>query len=147
MVTMTSTLRCLPSSLQTWEFWRASSRVGTRIMAAGQGVRHVAGGATGSANTRLPGMRPQTSDGTLRQHHICRASGSSDKIEFACRPMQVCCLSLLGSRMRMGTRILAAGQGGGLGGAWLEERAGRYMPCPGEVNLNQGGVQLLRHPD
>ena len=49
MVTMTSTLRCLPSSLQTWEFWRASSRVGTRIMAAGQDVRDLMRGAAGSA--------------------------------------------------------------------------------------------------
>ena len=64
MVTMTSTLRCLPSSLQTWEFWRASSRVGTRIMAAGQGVRDVVRGATGSAQQKSAWLQQQASDET-----------------------------------------------------------------------------------
>lgn len=34
VVTITSTPRCLPSSLQTCDVWRASSRVGTRRSAA-----------------------------------------------------------------------------------------------------------------
>lgn len=34
VVTMTWIFRCFPSSLQTWDVWRANSRVGTRIIAA-----------------------------------------------------------------------------------------------------------------
>ena len=96
VVTMTSTLRCLPSSLQTWEFWRASSRVGTRIMAAGQHVRDVMRGAMGkSASNRMPQHSHRLLTAQLVGCIRITSAGQTaaqKRVKFACRSLQFCCL-------------------------------------------------------